>query len=31
MLRREKDVAAWKSELGESALQRRLRQLKTSQ
>jgi hypothetical protein len=30
MLQREQDVAAWKSELGESPLQRRLRQLKMS-
>jgi uncharacterized protein (DUF433 family) len=30
MLRREQEVAAWKSELGESPLQRRLRQLKMS-
>ena len=28
MLRRERDVAAWRAELGESPLQRRLRQLK---
>ena len=31
MLRREREVAAWNSELGESPLQRRLRQLKSSQ
>ena len=30
MLRREREVEAWKSELGESALHRRLRQLKSS-
>ncbi|HEV7406804.1 MAG TPA: DUF433 domain-containing protein [Chthoniobacteraceae bacterium] len=30
MLLREQEVAAWKSELGESPLQRRLRQLKMS-
>ena len=31
ILRREREVAAWKSELGESPLQRRLRQLKAEQ
>lgn len=31
MLNRERDVATWKAELGESQLQRRLRQLKASQ
>jgi len=30
MLRREGEVAAWKVELGESALERRLRQLKSA-
>jgi len=30
ILRREREVAAWKAELGESPLQRRLRQLKSS-
>jgi uncharacterized protein (DUF433 family) len=30
ILRREREVAAWKAELGESPLQRRLRQLKAS-
>ena len=30
ILRREREVAEWKSELGESPLQRRLRQLKAS-
>lgn len=30
ILRREREVAAWKSELGESPLQRRLRQLKAA-
>jgi len=30
MLRRESEVASWKVELGESALQRRLRRLKSS-
>ena len=30
ILRREREVAAWKSELGESPLQRRLRQVKAS-
>ena len=31
IVRREREVEAWKSELGESSLQRRLRQLKSSQ
>jgi uncharacterized protein (DUF433 family) len=31
MLRREHEVASWQAELGESPLQRRLRQLKSSQ
>lgn len=31
ILRRERAVAAWKSELAESSLQRRLRQLKSSE
>ncbi|HEY3897727.1 MAG TPA: DUF433 domain-containing protein [Chthoniobacter sp.] len=30
MLRREKEAASWKTELGESSLQRRIRQLKSS-
>lgn len=30
MLRREREIAAWRSESGESALQRRLRQLKSA-